>query len=228
MKYSVEKKCQCEIAAACGMNFTEIGRGLGVNKSTVRFWLKPATYEQSKKRQKERYYENQEKEIERSRRWKEENPEKVKQASRAWREANPERVREGAAAWAAKNREKIRQFNKDYYWRDPEKARAVARGFYAANREKKIESARKRYAENRDTYIENARRRSQKMASIPTSPIEKLMIRNYYIMARELTEQTGIKHEVDHIWPIAKGGPHLPWNLQVLTAEENRKKRDKI
>jgi 5-methylcytosine-specific restriction endonuclease McrA len=58
--------------------------------------------------------------------------------------------------------------------------------------------------------------------------IEKLMCRNYYLMARELTEQTGVNHEVDHIWPISKGGPHLPWNLQVLTQEENRKKRDKI
>jgi hypothetical protein len=31
-----------------------------------------------------------------------------------------------------------------------------------------------------------------------------------------------------NIWPISKGGPHLPWNLQVITREENRSKRDKI
>jgi 5-methylcytosine-specific restriction endonuclease McrA len=58
--------------------------------------------------------------------------------------------------------------------------------------------------------------------------IEKMMCKNYYLIARELTEQTGIKHEVDHIWPISKGGPHLPWNLQFLTKEENRKKSNKI
>ena len=35
--------------------------------------------------------------------------------------------------------------------------------------------------------------------------------------------ETGIKHEVDHIWPLSKGGPHLPWNLQVLTKEDGTK-----
>ena len=39
---------------------------------------------------------------------------------------------------------------------------------------------------------------------------------------------TGVRHEVDHVWPI-KGrkscGLHVPWNLQVITWKENSRKR---
>ena len=54
------------------------------------------------------------------------------------------------------------------------------------------------------------------------------MIEYRYQDAKRLTEETGVQYEVDHIIPLAKGGPHLPWNLQVITKAENLSKGARI
>ena len=43
---------------------------------------------------------------------------------------------------------------------------------------------------------------------------------------RGLTKQTGIPHHLDHIHPLSKGGEHSPFNLQIITKEENLAKSD--
>jgi len=57
---------------------------------------------------------------------------------------------------------------------------------------------------------------------------QKNDILEVYALARRLTEETGIKHEVDHIIPVSKGGLHHPDNLQVLTKYENCSKGNRI
>jgi hypothetical protein len=55
----------------------------------------------------------------------------------------------------------------------------------------------------------------------------KLAIKEIYKDAERITEETGIKHQVDHIIPIRSPlvcGLHVENNLRIITAEENSSK----
>jgi 5-methylcytosine-specific restriction endonuclease McrA len=56
---------------------------------------------------------------------------------------------------------------------------------------------------------------------------EKEEVLKIYSESKRLTKESGVKHHVDHIKPLSKGGRHHPSNLQILTAEENLRKSDK-
>lgn len=90
------------------------------------------------------------------------------------------------------------------------------------------EAKRRMYRAWRISNPQVASRWRKNASKWPCSEAESLMIKYRYEDARRLTEETGIAHEVDHIWPVSKGGPHLPWNLQVLTKEQNRTKGAKL
>jgi hypothetical protein len=56
---------------------------------------------------------------------------------------------------------------------------------------------------------------------------DKKAIQSIYIRARQLTKETGIKYEVDHIIPSNHPlvcGLHVESNLQIITESENIKK----
>ena len=58
---------------------------------------------------------------------------------------------------------------------------------------------------------------------------DRSAIRIFYIEARNLTLQTGVKHHVDHIIPLRGkhvSGLHIESNLQVIPATANIKKRN--
>ena len=74
-----------------------------------------------------------------------------------------------------------------------------------------------------------ARRRAAELsASPPWMTAEDWdAITEIYIAARQLSEATGIPHEVDHIVPLQGknvSGLHVAWNLRPITAAQNRAK----
>ena len=52
-----------------------------------------------------------------------------------------------------------------------------------------------------------------------------------YLQATHLTEATGSRYVVDHIYPMrgsTVSGLHVPSNLRVVTERENQKKYNKV
>ena len=76
-----------------------------------------------------------------------------------------------------------------------------------------------------------ARRRARLLQASPVLDSEYLwMINEVYDLASLREKCTGVKWEVDHIIPLQGKevcGLHVPWNLQVITQTENRRKGNK-
>ena len=118
--------------------------------------------------------------------------------------------------------------------------------WYQENREMVINNAATRPAhvlrEYRNTWKTNnktqiradtkARRRKHREATPKwLSRKQRSEIRQIYQIAITMTQTTGEQYVVDHIVPLRSDhvcGLHVPWNLRVITQEENLKKSNKL
>ena len=120
------------------------------------------------------------------------------------------------------------------------------RSYYERNRDAVIARAQARPVEeqrrykreyqlkNPDLYktlVSLRRRRFRDATPKWLTAEQKMEIRLKYRLAIELSRRTGMRHAVDHIVPLQGDdvcGLHVPWNLQVITQEENLKKSNKV
>jgi len=118
-----------------------------------------------------------------------------------------------------------------YYNKNKElvKARAMARPPEEKRRWKKIHKER-----NKDYYntLTSLRRRRHKNATPKWLTYQqKQNIKALYMQAITMSNITGERYVVDHIVPLindAVCGLHVPWNLRVITQEENLIKSNKL
>lgn len=126
-----------------------------------------------------------------------------------------------------------------------EAAKAAAKRYYEKNRQAVIARAAARPTEekrrlqaeykNRNVDVVRAdtsvrKRRHREATPKWLTPAERLQMRDLYVQARKLTELTRGRYVVDHIVPLrgeSVCGLHVPWNLRVITQEENLKKSNK-
>ena len=118
-----------------------------------------------------------------------------------------------------------------YYERN--KAAIIARAQARPNVEK-IAWKKKHTDSNPDYYrtLTSLRKRRHRNAT-PTwlSAKQKNEIRQLYQIAITMSKTTGERYVVDHIVPLISDevcGLHVPWNLRVITQEENLHKSNKL
>jgi 5-methylcytosine-specific restriction endonuclease McrA len=144
----------------------------------------------------------------------------------------------------AKGNEMRADYFREYNKREDVKDRKNE--WYQENREAVINNAATRPAhvlrEYRNVWKANnktqiradtkARRRKHREATPPwLARKQKSEIRQLYQIAITMTQTTGEQYVVDHIVPLRSYevcGLHVPWNLRVITQEENLKKSNKL
>lgn len=154
--------------------------------------------------------------------------------SRAYRARNLEMITDRERAYRKANTERLREKDRNYYEANREAFRAYHRQHHAKNREKFCEKSRKYRKENRGKMnaLNAKRRASQNQATPKWLTKEQLeQIAAIYEQAAYLTKTSGEPHHVDHIIPLQGKivcGLHVPHNLQILTADENIRKSNKL
>lgn len=175
--------------------------------------------------------------------------------TREHRKNNSERVKAKDAEKRRTNKVNIKKAQQKHYWNNQEKFKQL-RADYAKNFPEEKKAASKNWADNNPDKVAAtaSKRRAQQVDATPLfvakkykqtesaeqkaefKDIRKLMrdqIASIHAEAQRLTKETGIKHSVDHIWPVVpkEGDPrglHVPWNLQILPQTENASKSNKL
>jgi hypothetical protein len=142
---------------------------------------------------------------------------------RAYAKARPDILRKSTAAWRARNPERVREYEE----KNRARKREYHRKWYAANLEDKRTKNRQWSKKNPSKHLALcAKRRAQELQALARWADMKA-IEAIYARAKQMTLETGVKHDVDHVIPLQGKtvcGLHVETNLQILVAAENRSK----
>lgn len=122
----------------------------------------------------------------------------------------------GAARWRMSNQQHLQAYERRQWRENKEKRQSYFSQWAKANPSK--------------MSAKEGMRRALRGRATP-SWIDKGALQKVYADCRARTEVTGVLHHVDHIVPLKNSivcGLHVPWNLQVLTASENSRKKNKF
>ena len=172
---------------------------------------------------------NKEKIIAANKEWAKNNPKKIMTTWRNWAKNNPDKIkskrlkyssvgRERSKAWRDANPELVRSYPLAWDLANPG-ARRILRSKWRKNNRAKCGALR-------------AKRRAVKLKATPPwlTGYHLRRIEVFYVESNKLTKDTGIRYSVDHIWPLQGktfSGLHVPWNLRVITLNDNIKKGNK-
>jgi 5-methylcytosine-specific restriction endonuclease McrA len=147
------------------------------------------------------------------------------------REANPQAFYARVKVYRDRNKENISKLKKRHYLKRKSHILAKQKRYQDANREKYLEYQRLIYKNNRSEYIARARARQSKLGLATLSSVFKDKCNEIYKQCSIQSKVDGIEYQVDHIIPLNHPdicGLHVPWNLQILSKEYNKRKKNKF
>lgn len=162
--------------------------------------------------------------------WVKENPERAKAIHALWYAANKEQHNVKAAEWRRINAEKIKERFAEWAKVNREKINASNTAYAGRNVDKLKAKNKVHRQENPDLYrIYRQNRRSRKMASggVLSSGLADKLFALQKGQCACCGQPLGNDYHLDHIMPLALGGPNTDKNMQLLRAKCNQKKGSK-
>ena len=189
--------------------------------------------------------ENKEKVSEKGKKYRKENKEKVSEYQKKYRKENKEKGSEKGKVYYRENRESVLTRTNQHHKDNREKRNADKRVYYLENKEDMDSKGREHYKEHKETYAARHKKYNQENPHIAAgckirrvraelnatpnwlSESDRKKIKLIYLLRNSRTAWKGVEHHVDHIVPLQGEnvcGLHVPWNLQVIPAEQNLRK----
>lgn len=156
------------------------------------------------------YLKNRDRILDNIRRWRTEHADRVKELNIRYRAENKEAMRAADREWYSKNKARVAKRHSAWAKQNREHLCALAAKYHRIYPERDINKRAKR----RDAVWGNG---------LPSGYIKHLYQRQNGVCpccGRPL----GDDYHLDHIMPIALGGMHAVWNVQLLRAECNMEK----
>ena len=150
---------------------------------------------------------------------------KVKQAATYIKHRESYREK-GKSDYAAK-KDEYKTRAKAWSTANPEKRKEVARKYDKANPEKRAALGLKHRTENPGYYRAHFKMRQSRKRQALSSWANLEAIEALYVECSRISKETGIKHHVDHYFPLKSDvvcGLHNEFNLRIIPAVENLSK----
>lgn len=137
-------------------------------------------------------------------------------------------TRERSTAWAQTNPEATRAAHRKYHGSNRQKRTAARAEYYQLNRAKLLASSREWTKNNRERVRYFVRNRRARTAGKLSPDIESTLFkkqRGCCAVCRSALKATHT--HLDHIAPLARGGPNIDGNVQLLCKRCNQRKHAK-